>query len=271
MVLDTSSKTHESEWFDAAEHWEEIRAFCKAFQGPRHLSLVSVFDASHRVLNMWKDKGHDAAAVDIQTDMAFDMTSRIGFFMTLALIMSLSPAGVAILAPPCSLFVWLSSSLHRRCLSAPLGDLNQFLVRLANVLSANTSMIVKAQLKFRYDTFTIVEQPKNSWMFKCPVWQSLQTGFLLKTTLTYQGLFGCFIEKGTHLLHNLPDDRLVARKMTKSARSKFNARLKKIKALPVYYRKKNGKVSGTKALAGTSVYPKRFAKALYNQWQACCR
>ena len=271
MVLDTSSKTNESGWFHAAEHWEEIRAFCKAFQGPRHLSLVSVFDASHRVLNTWRDKGHDAAAVDLQTDVAFDMTSRAGFFLTLALVMSLLPAGIAILAPPCSLFIWLSSSLHRRCLSAPLGDLNQYLVRLANLLSANTSVIVKAQLKFRYDTFTLVEQPKNSWMFKCPVWQSLQKGFPLKRTLTYQGLFGCFIEKGTHLLHNLPDDGLVRRQMTKSARSKFQARLKKVKNLPVPYIKKNGKVSGTKALAGTSVYPKMFAKALYDQWQACSR
>lgn len=268
--MDTSSRTSEEDWFHASQHWADIRKFCQSFDGPRDLALVSVYDASQKVYSQWVNNDYASAAVDIRTDPTHDMSSRHGFFTVLTLLMSLAAYGISILAPPCSLFIYMSSSQHKRCDGHEEGDTSQYLVRLANLLAENTAVAIKAQLKFRSDTFMVAEQPKGSWMFKTMVWQQLLEGFFLKRTLTYQGLFGARIEKGTHLWHNLSDDTLLARKMTKANRDKFRKRLARKGIDPeACYRKKNGSVSGTKELAKTSVYPKKFIKALFNQWQAC--
>ena len=150
----------------------------------------------------------------------------------LSLLLTIVPNGISVWAPPCSLFVWLSSSIHRRSMANPLGDVRQFLVRLGNCIAKNAATAMRAQLKFRSDTFCIAEQPKGSWMFKCPWWVSLSYGFYLQKTLTYQGLFGCVIEKGTHLLHNLPSDALIARKMTKANRQWMAKRIQQMKTKP---------------------------------------
>ena len=266
--MDTSSQTREEDWFHASEHWSDIRLFCQSFDGPRYLALVSVFDASRMVFSMWDDHGYASEAADIKTDhVNHDMSSRHGFFTILSLILSLAPLGISFLAPPCSLFVFLSSSLHKRRMGQEQGDTRQYLVRLDNLLAENTAVAIKAQMKWRSDTFMMAEQPKGSWMYKCAIWKSLIAGFFLKRTLTYQGLFGCPLEKGTHLMHNLPADFLVARRMTKANKVKFLKRRTRKGIDPEeFYRKKNGSVSGTKRLSETSVYPKRFVKALFKQW-----
>jgi hypothetical protein len=160
--------------------------------------------------------------------------------------------------------------MHKRCKGRELGDTRHYLVRLANILSENTAILIKAQLKFRHDTWCLSEQPKNSWMFKTPAWLSIAEGFFLRKTLTYQGLFGCAIEKGTHLLHNLPADHLIARKMTAKNRRRLQRRNSRLGYdVDKFYRKKNGSVSGTKHLSYTSVYPTKFVKAIFAQWEAC--
>ena len=270
MPLDTSTKTNEREWFHAGQHWEEIKRYCKNYDGPRDLVLLSVFDASQVVRRQWERMGFKSESVDIATDAQHDMTSRAGFFLVLTLMLALMPYGMCILAPPCSLFVWLSSSMHKRSFANLQGDTRHFLVRLGNILARNTAVLVRAQLKFRSDTWTLTEQPKNSWMFKLPEWQAVWSGFYLRQCLTYQGLFGMPIEKGTHLLHNLPGDSHVARKMTFALKQKIlrrNARLG-IKS-DQFYKKKNGSVSGTNKLSQTSVYPQKFVEALYQQWKEC--
>jgi hypothetical protein len=160
--------------------------------------------------------------------------------------------------------------MHKGCKGRELGDTRHYLVRLANILSENTAILIKAQLKFRHDTWCLSEQPKNSWMFKTPAWLSIAEGFFLRKTLTYQGLFGCAIEKGTHLLHNLPADHLIARKMTAKNRRRLQRRNSRLGYdVDKFYRKKNGSVSGTKHLSYTSVYPTKFVKAIFAQWEAC--
>jgi hypothetical protein len=268
--MDTSSKTKEHEWFHASQHWDEIKDFCRSFDRVRDLVCVSVFDASQKVKSMWESHGLKCASADILTDVQHDMSSRAGFFLILTLVLCLVPYGICILAPPCSLFVWLSSSMHKRCKGRELGDTRHYLVRLANILSENTAILIKAQLKFRHDTWCLSEQPKNSWMFKTPAWLSIAEGFFLRKTLTYQGLFGCAIEKGTHLLHNLPADHLIARKMTAKNRRRLQRRNSRLGYdVDKFYRKKNGSVSGTKHLSYTSVYPTKFVKAIFAQWEAC--
>ena len=49
-------------------------------------------------------------------------------------------------------------------------------------------------------------------------------------------------------------------------------RIQQMKKKPkAVYLKKNGSVSGTKALAKTAIYPKGFASAIFHEWLSCQR
>ena len=50
----------------------------------------------------------------------------------------LLPGALIVLGPPCSLFVWMSSSVHCRSELRPMGDESRFVVRMANAISRNT-------------------------------------------------------------------------------------------------------------------------------------
>lgn len=62
-------------------------------------------------------------------------SSRLGFVA--AALFRLVPAGVLIAGPPCSIFVNACVSMHKRCETQPEGDLNVYLVRLANRIWLN--------------------------------------------------------------------------------------------------------------------------------------
>ena len=264
--LDTASVASEAEWYRAEEDWETVRSHCKAWNGIRDLSLVSVFDRSKRICKMWEDHGHKAEAYDIaHHEIAMDICSRVGFFTLLNLLLRLVPNGFSFWAPPCSMWIFLTSSLHQRHVYGYGGDLKQFSVRLANRMAANACVALKAALKFRASGRAMLEQPSGSWLFKGQLWQDVISGFFLKRSLTYQGLFGGPLPKPTHLLHSLTSDELFARKLTKKLRQKkkFNSNRQKV----FYIKDSNGSVHGTKMLTSTSIYPKRFAAVIYKAWE----
>ena len=252
--LDTSTVANETSWYHAEDHWAEIRSFCKAWDGVRNLNLVSVFDRSKKMSQKWVRQGLAAEAYDINHDtVGMDIVTHIGFFTLLSLLMQLLPQGLSFWAPPCSLFIFLTSSLHLRHLFGPGGNVAQYAVRLSNRISMNACMAVKATLKFRSDCQIMAEQPSGSWLFKDDHWQKIIAGFHLHKSLTYQGLFGCPIPKPTHLLHSFRSDTMFARKLTKKLREKhrFNKDAQKV----YYIKSSDGHVQGTKMLTKTSVYP----------------
>ena len=53
---------------------------------------------------------------------AHDVTAEAGFFVLLDLALRLVTRGLIVAGPPCSLFVSLSSSVHRRGVGHELGD-----------------------------------------------------------------------------------------------------------------------------------------------------
>lgn len=58
----------------------------------------------------------------------------------------LVPRALVVLGPPCSLFIWLSSSVHRRSLYRPDGDTSRLAVRLSNAISRNTVASLAARI-----------------------------------------------------------------------------------------------------------------------------
>ena len=262
--LDTSTVATEEHWYSPEAHWDQVRSFCKSWQGSRDLQLVSVFDRSKKMCMEWTRHHHSAEAFDIAHDeVNHDAVTQVGFFVLLALLMRLAPGGLSMWAPPCSLFIFLTSSLHLRHVYGCQGDVSQYSIRLANRISMNACMALRAVLKFRPDCHVMAEQPSGSWLFKSHEWQATIAGFYLRKTLTYQGLFGGPIPKATHIVHSFRTDALFARKLTRAMREKkFNKDRLKV----FYIKDAKGGVQGTKMLTRTSVYPAGFVKVLFKAW-----
>lgn len=153
-------------------------------------------------------------------------------------------------------------------------------VRMSNALATNAAVLIGLVLKHRPKTYLVVEQPKGSWLWKLPIWKDLILKYTLGFVLTYFGLWGMDILKGSHLCTNLKPVDSLARKATKQAKQRFQARVNRKFALmrqlgkkpPVYYTvgvsKKTGKknFTGGKGLQKTALYPIRFCNALFQVW-----
>lgn len=267
----TTTLADETAWFDATMQWPTIRQFCRAFSGARDLTMLSVFDHSKKVQSKWQRHGYSSVAVDVLNEgVNHDITTEIGFYTILTLILRLAPRAMCMWAPPCSLFVFMSSSLHKRGSGKfdASGDTSVRSVRLANLIARNAAMLVKVCLKFRHDCFLAVEQPLSSKMWLLKEWQEVIHGFHLKRSLTYQGLFGALLVKATVIMHNFPSDTCFSRRLTKANKAWFKKKIAGMKNLPAFYIVKDGQVTGTKSLQATAIYPAKFVTALFNQWLA---
>ena len=224
----TTTLADETAWFDATMQWPTIRQFCRAFSGARDLTMLSVFDHSKKVQSKWQRHGYSSVAVDVLNEgVNHDITTEIGFYTILTLILRLAPRAMCMWAPPCSLFVFMSSSLHKRGSGKfdASGDTSVRSVRLANLIARNAAMLVKVCLKFRHDCFLAVEQPLSSKMWLLKEWQEVIHGFHLKRSLTYQGLFGALLVKATVIMHNFPSDTCFSRRLTKANKAWFKKKL----------------------------------------------
>ena len=89
-----------------------------------------------------------------------DVTAEAGFLALLDLAMRLVPGGIIVGGPPCSLFIFLSSSFHRRGPGHEQVDTSKLPVRLANVIVDNTMVLLEvAHLR---SVWFVLEQPATS-------------------------------------------------------------------------------------------------------------
>ena len=83
-----------------------------------------------------------------------------------------------------------------------LGDTEKLKVRMANMIAVNTACLIRLALLYRPTTVVAIEQPKGSWMFKQSIFQQLIKDYSLLIILTYLGLYGLDLLKGTHICTN---------------------------------------------------------------------
>ena len=134
---DTSCNGPEEDWYHAASHTDELIQYCQDWKGSQWLDCLDLF-SFHQ--GMSKELGHAVStAIDIRlNECAHDLTSKRGVFLVLALLLALIPGGLLTLAPPCSLYIWLSSSVHRRHVLGPYGNVRNLKVRMSNCIVINT-------------------------------------------------------------------------------------------------------------------------------------
>lgn len=132
---DTACAGPESSWFDAAANAEQLRQYCNSWTGQRFLEILDVFSFNEGMRHVAGTKV--ACSLDIRLSPKHDLTSARGVLLLLAMLMSLVHGGLVTLAPPCSLFVWLSCSVHLRHKMGPYGQTKNYKVRLANRIVQN--------------------------------------------------------------------------------------------------------------------------------------
>jgi len=87
--VDVATSIDEGQWFDPAQHWDTLTAYCQEWQGGQLLSCADVFSASQRVAATFRRHQLKAAAFDILTDPSEDILAEQGFYTALNLVLML--------------------------------------------------------------------------------------------------------------------------------------------------------------------------------------
>ena len=196
------STTGSTVLFEARQHLDEILNFVATWRGIRSLHFMDFFAGVGVAGLTFTRAGYSAEAYDVESNPQHDLTTRVGFFAALTMIMALFPTGLILLGPPCSLWVFMSQSVHQRTVENAVGDIGKASVRAANCLVRNCTMLLA--IAHCRKVFFILEQPSTSRMVHFPWVQALMAALRLKRIGAWMRCFGGLIPKASYLLSNLP-------------------------------------------------------------------
>ena len=275
VIQDTFSSVPAMHRFNAWFHLDELLRFVDQYQGASDVHCIDLYGRSQTIKNEWISHGYRALAFDLLLDPEHDVTTKAGFWQLVMMGLRLLPHGFICAGPPCSLWIFLSSSVHKRKKYGIYGNPKSAVTQLANLIVENTAVFLML-MKRRQMTYAVIEQPGSSVMFQMRAFEvELEKLFRPALVFTWLGLFGHLLCKPTKLWGNLPKLRSMKRTMTSKKRLKIKQNQEKRAEearrrgqSPVEYYKKhsNGTVSGTKNLQDTAEYPQQFALALFRLW-----
>ena len=116
--------------YEATLHLNEVASFLASWKGRRKLVCLAMFAGQAAISNEFSrrllgTREHPACAYDVQMHSECqDITLRCVFFNALALLMTVVRGGLLFGGPPCSLWIWLSTSNHKRLWANMWGDTN---------------------------------------------------------------------------------------------------------------------------------------------------
>ena len=118
--------------------------FLDHLAGPCDLSCLDFFSASAKVKHAWTRRGERAENYDIVSGgPEEDITTERGFaVLMLKGLRLLAFISLVVAGPPCSMFVWLSSSQRQRSLFGPEGTPRDYMTRLANRITMNAVSVM---------------------------------------------------------------------------------------------------------------------------------
>ena len=186
------------------------------------------------------------------------------FFATLELALNVVEYGFAMAGPPCSMFVFLSSGVHKRTAAQPNGDQSHKKVRLANLVASNALSIMKIMAARR--VFVMIEQPLNSLMYHYEPFATWVAGNpSLFFVVTYMQAFGHDMVKPTKLLTNMKSARLLTRQRP-ARRLEASSSCESGDGQPgrKYLRMCPSGPSGDKDLQSSASYTQDFAQAVFS-------
>lgn len=106
--------------------------------GPCDLSCLDLFSASAKLAKSFRAASYRSANYDIQTGgWEADISTRTGFSRLLCLGLRLLGASLIMCGPPCSMFIWMSCSQHKRHIYGARGFPGDKMTQLANCIADN--------------------------------------------------------------------------------------------------------------------------------------
>ena len=148
-----------------------------------------------------RDKGHTVEAFEIKTNPNHNILTKAGFKILLRMALTLCRRGAAMFGPPCSLFVYLSTDVHKRSADAAQGDTNNAKVVFSNIV-AMSALVIMIILSCR-SVFVTVEQPSSSKLWDLWCWKKFEVHFKLARVFTHMKCFGHAMPKPTVLKSSL--------------------------------------------------------------------
>ena len=195
-----ASSAQDPTLFDARFHLEAVLSYVMAWAGQRNLHLFDMFSGEAQATRTFTKYGFRAGHFDLAE--GDDITDRRGFFRCLDLLLSLVVGGLVLLGPPCSLWVYMSSSVHRRSARNKfVGDTSKYVVRSANCVVRNTVLLLA--IGHWRGLWFLLEQPGSSKMEKYPFLQLLVEELCLTRVYTWMRAYGHPLPKPSYLLSNL--------------------------------------------------------------------
>lgn len=149
----------------STEHSTALSTFIHQWQGPSDLHALDLFGHSCAT----RSKFRQMASGILMLSPSHDITTRAGVRDLLSVGLRLLNGALVCAGPPCSLWIFLSSSVHcRNSASHGIhGNPVHEKIQLSNVTVEN--MVAVLALLHRVRHFhTVIEQPGSSMMFEYP-------------------------------------------------------------------------------------------------------
>ena len=169
-------------------------------QQRRDLDCVELFSGQGELHKAFARAGYRARGFDVRQHPDEDICRLAGLHAAAALVRRLRPGGLLWLAPPCSSWVWISSSWHKRTPQQPWGRSGIPEIRSANSAAVAVGALMRLGASRGAQVF--LEQPKDSVMHHCPPIAKAIAMTRCASVLTHLGAFGGPIPKPLRLWSN---------------------------------------------------------------------
>jgi hypothetical protein len=217
------------------------------------LSMLEMFAGVANVASAFSAVGLRAMAFDLRlNDILHDILSPAGFAFALwVCCVALPPGAFVMLAPVCSSWVWMCSSVSKRSKGRPMGDRHRLFVRVGNRMVSRVAILLMI-LSARGVVWAL-EQPASSVMQYHPRFQEVLRIFNVHQVTLDMGAYGGCTRKPSVLYSIAPE---ICEMYKRAAADQ-------VFSVSLVTKDAEGGVTGSKAaLKHSQCYPPEFAKQL---------
>ena len=162
------------------------------------VDALETFAGVRAVTRAFCARGLNAVAFELDLHkLHHDFLTAHGFLHVLWLSLILADGAMAMHAPVCSTWVWVSRAVTRRCLVLPLGDVAVPCVAAANAMVSRLVLLILVNLAKK--VWVLIEQPLNSILEYHPRFQWLLQEFRWWKVNIEMGSYGADTQKPTVL------------------------------------------------------------------------
>ena len=236
---------------DLLSVWSEVAQHSQ----PRDLEALDMFCGVGEITRQMELRGHRCVAADAHISSIWDLLSLAGFQNTLSHVLRVRSGGLIVAGPPCSMFVFISQSVHKRSQN-PAGDTSNWKTTMANRLVINLSILLV--IAAARGVYMVLEQPSGSFLWQVVGMEGLLANHGFMVIRTWMGQFGHALPKPTTLMSNMPTATDLSRTWRRAGQPLEAGQ---------FYLRRGRRVTGRPGLHATAAYTPQFAGAVVEAWE----